>query len=174
MLRGKKVAARGELREGGGRQHGKARHGSYCILKRKIGGGRQPQTDRQTDNLFTAIVTLSRFAYCVKYTCSLAARAFGRRVASLASEPRTDFVSCFRDIFPLSPSYLSVRICMIVIERENIRRAGGRHDVQTNMYRLVQKKRTVLLSTNLAWPALAGCSRAETVSQLSPSHLELK
>ena len=31
----------------------------------------------------------------------------------------------------------------------------------------MQKKRTVLLSTSLAWPALAGCSRAETFSQLS-------
>ena len=34
-------------------------------------------------------------------------------------------------------------------------------------YRLVQKKRTGLLSTSLAWPAVAGCSRAETFSQLS-------
>ena len=34
-------------------------------------------------------------------------------------------------------------------------------------YRLVQKKGTVLLSTSLAWPAGAGCSRAETFSQLS-------
>ena len=34
-------------------------------------------------------------------------------------------------------------------------------------YRLVQKKDTVLLSTSLAWPAVAGCSRAETFSQLS-------
>ena len=41
---------------------------------------------------------------------------------------------------------------------------------QTNMketYRLVQKKGTVLLSSGLAWPAVAGCSRAETFSQLS-------
>ena len=29
------------------------------------------------------------------------------------------------------------------------------------------KKGTVLLSTSLAWPALAGCSKAETFSQLS-------
>ena len=35
------------------------------------------------------------------------------------------------------------------------------------MYRVVQKKKTVLLSTSLAWPAVAGCSRAETFSQLS-------
>ena len=35
------------------------------------------------------------------------------------------------------------------------------------IYRLVQKKGTVLLSTSLAWPAMAGCSRAETFSQLS-------
>ena len=35
------------------------------------------------------------------------------------------------------------------------------------MYRLVQKKGTVLLSTSLAWPAVAGCSRAEAFSQLS-------
>jgi len=34
-------------------------------------------------------------------------------------------------------------------------------------YRVVQKKRTVLLSTSLAWLAVAGCSRAETFSQLS-------
>ena len=34
-------------------------------------------------------------------------------------------------------------------------------------YRLVQKKGTVLLSTSLAWPAVAGCSRAEAFSQLS-------
>ena len=32
--------------------------------------------------------------------------------------------------------------------------------------RLVQKKGTVLLSTSLAWPAVAGCRRAETFSQL--------
>ena len=31
----------------------------------------------------------------------------------------------------------------------------------------MQKKGTVLLSTSLAWPAVAGCSRAETISQLS-------
>ena len=31
----------------------------------------------------------------------------------------------------------------------------------------MQKKGTVLLSTSLAWPAVAGFSRAETVSQLS-------
>ena len=36
-----------------------------------------------------------------------------------------------------------------------------------SLYRLVQKKRTVLLITSLAWPAVAGCSRAETFSQLS-------
>ena len=35
------------------------------------------------------------------------------------------------------------------------------------MYRLVQKKGNVLLSTSLAWPAVAGCSRAETFSQPS-------
>ena len=35
------------------------------------------------------------------------------------------------------------------------------------MYRLVQKKGTVLLSTSLAWLAVAGCSRAETFTQLS-------
>ena len=34
------------------------------------------------------------------------------------------------------------------------------------MYRLVQKKGTVLLSTSLVWPAVAVCSRAETVLQL--------
>ena len=34
-------------------------------------------------------------------------------------------------------------------------------------YRVVQKKGTVLLSTSLAWLAVAGCSRAETFSQLS-------
>ena len=34
-------------------------------------------------------------------------------------------------------------------------------------YRVVQKKGTVLLSNSLAWPAVAGCSRAETFSQLS-------
>ena len=39
--------------------------------------------------------------------------------------------------------------------------------VRTSYYRVVQKKRTVLLSTSLAWPAVAGCSRAETFSQLS-------
>ena len=38
----------------------------------------------------------------------------------------------------------------------------------TSAYRLVQKKRTVLLSTCLAVPAVAGCSRAETFSQLGP------
>ena len=34
-------------------------------------------------------------------------------------------------------------------------------------YRLVQKKGTVLPSTCLAWPVVAGCSRAETFSPLS-------
>ena len=34
-------------------------------------------------------------------------------------------------------------------------------------YRVVQKKGTVLLSNSLAWPAVAGCSWAETFSQLS-------
>ena len=34
------------------------------------------------------------------------------------------------------------------------------------IYRLVQKKGTVLLSFSLAWPAVDGCSQAETVSQL--------
>ena len=29
------------------------------------------------------------------------------------------------------------------------------------------KKETALLSTSLAWPAVAGCSRAETFSQIS-------
>ena len=32
--------------------------------------------------------------------------------------------------------------------------------------RLGQKKGTVLLSTSLAWPAVAGCSRADIFSQL--------
>ena len=36
-----------------------------------------------------------------------------------------------------------------------------------SMYRVVQEKGTVLLSTSLGWPAVAGCSRAETFSQLS-------
>ena len=36
-----------------------------------------------------------------------------------------------------------------------------------SLYRLVQKKGTVLQSTRLAWPAVAGCSRADTFSQLS-------
>ena len=40
-------------------------------------------------------------------------------------------------------------------------------DHTREQYRLVQKKGTVLLSTRLAWPAVAGCSRAETFSQLS-------
>ena len=34
-------------------------------------------------------------------------------------------------------------------------------------YRLEQKKGTALLSTSLAWPVVAGCSQAETFSQLS-------
>ena len=34
-------------------------------------------------------------------------------------------------------------------------------------YRNVQKKVTVLLSTSLAWLAVAGCSQAEPFSQLS-------
>ena len=36
-----------------------------------------------------------------------------------------------------------------------------------SLYRVVQKKGTVLLSISLAWPAVAGCSWAETFSQLS-------
>ena len=35
------------------------------------------------------------------------------------------------------------------------------------IYRLVQKRGTVLLSTSLTWPAAAGSSRAETCYQLS-------
>ena len=35
------------------------------------------------------------------------------------------------------------------------------------MYRLVQKKGTVLISTSLVWPVVAGCRWAETFSQLS-------
>ena len=38
---------------------------------------------------------------------------------------------------------------------------------KTSKYRVVQKKGTVLLSTSLAWPAVAGCSRAETFSRLN-------
>ena len=38
---------------------------------------------------------------------------------------------------------------------------------RADKYRLVQKKGTVLLRTSLAWPAVAGCSPAETFSQLS-------
>ena len=41
----------------------------------------------------------------------------------------------------------------------------AKHVLRT--YRVVQKKGTVLLSTSLAWPAVADCSRAETFSQLS-------
>ena len=37
----------------------------------------------------------------------------------------------------------------------------------TRIYRLVQKKGTVLQITSLAWPAVADCSRAETFSQFS-------
>ena len=44
---------------------------------------------------------------------------------------------------------------------------GFAHLVPKTMYSLVQKKGTVLLSTSLAWPAVTGCSRAETFSQLS-------
>ena len=48
------------------------------------------------------------------------------------------------------------------------RTIGGQSAVRDDRkYRLVQKKGTVLLSTSLAWPAVAGCSRAETFSQLS-------
>ena len=36
--------------------------------------------------------------------------------------------------------------------------------IAKNTYRLVQKKGTVLISTSLALPAVAGCSRAETFS----------
>ena len=35
------------------------------------------------------------------------------------------------------------------------------------IYRVVQKKGTVFLSTSQSWPAVAGCSKAETFSQLS-------
>ena len=57
------------------------------------------------------------------------------------------------------------------------KQGGGTSQIQVNktqytrtwdaLYRLVQKKGTVLLSTSLAWPAVAGCSRAVTFSQLS-------
>ena len=43
----------------------------------------------------------------------------------------------------------------------------AKHHQSCLKYRVVQKKRTVLLSTSLVWPAVAGCSRAETFSQLS-------
>ena len=48
-------------------------------------------------------------------------------------------------------------ICHQIVSTSNI----------SSMYRLVQKKGTVLLSTSLAWPAVAGCTWAETFSQLS-------
>ena len=41
----------------------------------------------------------------------------------------------------------------------------GPQPTQVELYRVVHKKGTVLLSTSLAWPAVAGCSRAETFSQ---------
>ena len=44
----------------------------------------------------------------------------------------------------------------------------GPQPTQVELYRVVHKKGTVLLSTSLAWPAVACCSRAETFSQLSP------
>ena len=47
-----------------------------------------------------------------------------------------------------------------------LRRRGVSNQILP-LYRVVQRKRTVLLSTSLTQPAVAGCSRAETFSQLS-------
>ena len=52
-------------------------------------------------------------------------------------------------------------------ERERGGRSSDRNFQGRGEYRVVQKKGTVLLSTSLAWPAVAGCSWAETFSQLS-------
>ena len=41
------------------------------------------------------------------------------------------------------------------------------HPEHEHCTELCRKKGTVLLSTSLAWPAVAGCSQAETFSQLS-------
>ena len=51
---------------------------------------------------------------------------------------------------------LNARKCCIIVQL-----------LKVMSYRLLQKKGTVLLSTSLAWQAVAGCSRAETFSQLS-------
>ena len=47
-----------------------------------------------------------------------------------------------------------------------LRRRGVSNQILP-LYRVVQRKRTVLLGTSLTQPAVAGCSRAETFSQLS-------
>ena len=52
-------------------------------------------------------------------------------------------------------------------EQDNKHTLSTFYTGQDTVYRVVLKKGTVLLSTSLAWPAVAGCSRAETFSQLS-------
>ena len=53
------------------------------------------------------------------------------------------------------------------IEQDEWKRVRCNQAAQIDIYRVVQKKWTVLLSNSLAWTAVAGCSRAETFSQLS-------
>ena len=66
----------------------------------------------------------------------------------------------------LRPSSTITRLFTLKISRQG---PDARSDGLRYVYRVVQKKGTVLLSTSLAWPAaaVAGCSWAEAFSQLS-------
>ena len=81
--------------------------------------------------------------------------------------PRSTFSKLFfcANRFHSNPLFFR-EFCAVMARHETSSNFRSRN--RTNQdYRLVQKKGTVLLSTSLAWPAVAGCSRAETFSQLS-------
>ena len=67
---------------------------------------------------------------------------------------------------PFRNIYLESQIITILVAKGQSYYFKCLH-IMVVVYRLVQKKGTVLVSTSLAWPAVAGCSRAETFSQLS-------
>ena len=65
-------------------------------------------------------------------------------------------------------SLFSAQLCSVNQPLQGTSYSLGRQLVEkVLLYRVVQKKGTVLLSNSLAWPAVAGCSWAETFSQLS-------
>ena len=92
-------------------------------------------------------------------------------IKSLSSSQTCDWHAVFDTQFRLHKLYFSEYVPFHVCWPPCPLREKQTHSSPTladgKMYRVVQKKGTVLLSNSLAWPAVAGCSRAETFSQLS-------